>query len=86
MASGMDWAMNALLSYLQIEPEQFKGQLANTTQIIVEAKQRLERIEANQLLILQLLQKGNEDVIAGPRSIAGSVESESAANTDRRIA
>ena len=71
MASGMDWAMNALLSYLQIEPEQFKGQLANTTQIIVEAKGRLERIEANQLLILQLLQKGNEDVTDGSRAIAG---------------
>ena len=55
MASGMDWAFEALVKAMGLEPEQVKATIAKTGQIVAEAGDRLTRIEANQRLIMQHL-------------------------------
>ena len=55
MASGMEWALNAVFNYLGIDPEAGKKQLADTSQIIVKAGETLDRIEALQQQILARL-------------------------------
>jgi hypothetical protein len=55
MATGMDWALEAVLKYAGFEPEQFKSQLAGMQQIIVNAGGALARIERNQIAIMAAL-------------------------------
>lgn len=53
----MDWALQAVMKYLELDPEEVKGQLAKTVQIIVNADKRLSKIEADQTAILAALEK-----------------------------
>ncbi len=62
MASGVDWALEAVLKYCQLDPEIVKKQIAGTAQIIVDTKAQLDRIEANQKTIIALLGKDFEYV------------------------
>ena len=55
MATGMEWALQAVLKSLDLDPEQVKLDLAKTVQIIVSAEARLTRIEQNQVAIMRHL-------------------------------
>ena len=86
MATGMEWAFNALMTYLQIDPEEAKKSLAATTQIIVNADSRLTRLENNQLAIMRHLgispEVENGPAITNGRAnaIASAIRSEQAEN------
>lgn len=86
MTTGVEWALQAVMKSLQLDPEEVKASLAKTVQIIVTADDRLARMEANQLMILSALAKlGAIDNADGPefrrRAIAnGSGQSEPGEN------
>lgn len=52
MATGMEWALKAVLQHLGMDPETVKSQIAGMGQIIVGAKAQQDRIEQKLDLIL----------------------------------
>lgn len=64
MASGMEWALRAVVQSLGLTGEIVQQKLAETAQIAVNLQAQLNRIEANQRRILVLMgdpQTGNGD-------------------------
>lgn len=61
MASGLEMMMNAVLKSINLDPEQIKLQLAQWLQIMADRGKQLDRVEANQILILSLLRKAFPD-------------------------
>lgn len=61
MATGVEWMLTAVMQHLGINPDHAKKQLADTVQIVVGAKEQLDRIEARQIRILELLGDANPE-------------------------
>jgi len=56
--SGTEMMINSILRALKIDPELMKGKAVEIGNIIVDFKAQLDRVEANQLLILERLSHG----------------------------
>lgn len=67
MATPMDWALNAVLAHLGLDPEIVKKQIAELAQIVVGTKAQLDRIEVKQNAILSVLEIPQEQFNVGPQ-------------------
>ncbi len=69
MATGTDWLLGAVANFAGIKPDDLKRNLADLGQITVGLKSQLDRIEANQKVILAAVAPQHQENYSGEYSL-----------------